>query len=82
MSRLNALADKEPAVWEQVEALIRQKQTKAYGEAVSLLAQLRELAEHRGQAAEFRMRVQSLQAQFSTLSGLKSRMIAARLIAR
>ncbi len=78
--RLEALALREPDVWATVMALIPKKQSNAYEEAVKLLSELLELAEHQGKTDAFRARVKAIQEQFPTLSSLKSRMRQARLI--
>ncbi len=48
LQALQALATREPQVWRHVEELCERKQAKAYDEAVALLCQLRDLAQHRG----------------------------------
>jgi len=80
LRRLEELAQREPSAWEHVTALISQKTTKAYDEAVFQLCELRELADHRGERAQFNARVDRIQAEYSRLSALTSRMRSAHLI--
>ena len=58
---LDALADREPAIWKQIEGLIAMKQPKGYDYAVTLLVDLRDLAARKG-GADFRQRVEGLRA--------------------
>jgi hypothetical protein len=79
--RLKALAEKEAQVWEQVRALISQKTAKGYDEAVKHLKELRELAQYERKTDEFTARIRQIQEDFPTLTGLKSRLRDAGLIA-
>lgn len=58
---LDALAGREPAIWQQVEGLIASKQPKGYDQAVTLLVDLRDLAARKN-GADFRRRVEELRA--------------------
>ena len=80
IKRLNAIAQQEPELWKQAFALIKTKQTKTYDEAVKLLTELRELAQHLGRPEEYESRLSQIQQEFSSLSGLKSRLRRAELI--
>jgi len=50
---LRSLSGKENEIWLKIESLISTKQPARYDEAVRLLVDLRDLAEHRGKAADF-----------------------------
>lgn len=77
--RLNELAEKEPAVWDQVFALIEQKKAKAYDEAVNLLVQLRELAEYQERRDAFAAQIHKIHEDYQRLRALRSRMDRAGL---
>jgi hypothetical protein len=81
-ARLEALALRETAVWNQVIALIDQKQVKSYEEAIRFMLDLRELAQYQQQEATFTARIEGIRARYPSLSGLKSRMIDAKLITK
>jgi hypothetical protein len=57
---LDALAQRAPQAWQQVEALIQTRQPKRYDEAVQLLRDLCDLADRQGKTAEVRARLQAL----------------------
>ncbi|MGE3270317.1 MAG: hypothetical protein AB7P40_16305 [Chloroflexota bacterium] len=57
---LDRLADREDWLWQRVEELVGQKQARPYDEAVTLLVDLRDLAERRIQLREFRDRLATL----------------------
>ncbi len=71
---LEALAPKEVQTWERVMELIALKQTKSYEEAVALLIDLRDLAEHQEQLPEYIRRLQKLKSDFSTRPALLARL--------
>ncbi|MFM7792313.1 MAG: hypothetical protein ACKO90_30830, partial [Microcystis panniformis] len=67
-------AKREAQVWQQVESLIQQAQSKPYDEAVKLLVKLRDLAEYQNQLAVFQERLDRIYEQYSNRSGLKRRL--------
>ena len=77
--KLEALAQQEGQVWEQVQSLIGHKHARAYDEAIKLLIDLRDLARHRGQGDSFQARIAQLAEEYRTRSGLLSRLHHARL---
>jgi hypothetical protein len=72
--RLNELTEKEPAVWDQIFALIEQKKAKAYDEAVRLLVQLRELAEYKERRDAFDAKIHKIHEDYQRLRALRDRM--------
>ena len=78
--KLEALAEREPAAWSQVKALIERKQARAYDEAVALLSELRDLANHRKQHDRFDAQIDALQAEYSNRPALLERFQKAGLI--
>jgi hypothetical protein len=78
--KLEEMAPREPQVWEQVHALIEQKKVKAYDEAVKLLIELRELAQHFGQLDRFNARVNQITADYRNRPALRSRLERAGLV--
>lgn len=77
---LSALAPKEAKLWEEVFRLIALKQSKPYDEAIKHLRNLRDLAEHQGQLAQFKLRIQKMQTDYSNRPGLLSRLQQAGLL--
>jgi hypothetical protein len=80
--KLETLAKREPQLWDQVMSLIAQKQIKAYDQAVEILKDLRELAADRHQSDRFVARVEEIQQTRPSLSGLRSRLKTAGLLAK
>lgn len=72
--KMEALAPKASALWEQVYALIGEKKTKAYDEAIGLILQLRDLSEYQGQTVPFQEQINLIYAKYPTLNGLHSRL--------
>ncbi|NUO83219.1 hypothetical protein HUU05_24365 [candidate division KSB1 bacterium] len=79
IARVNALVAQEPELWNKVLQRINLRKPKAYDEAVSILKQLREAAEHLEQVDRFNAKIAQLQRDHSTLFGLKSRLKRAGL---
>lgn len=78
--RLEALALREAEAWNEVHALIEQKQSRSYDEAVALLCELRDLALYRHEAPEFKAQVAFIQAKYTKRPGLLGRLQTAGLI--
>ena len=76
---LEALAKRETAAWEDIDALIQKGTSKSYDEVVPLLLKLRDLADHQNQKLKFLTRLQQLHDQYSSRSGLKRRLLKANL---
>jgi len=77
---LQALAAREPQVWQEVEALIEEKKSNAYDSAVRLLRDLRDLAASRGEVAGFEQRMVDIERTYSSRSALLRRMRESRLL--
>ncbi|MEW6211265.1 MAG: hypothetical protein AB1631_23065 [Acidobacteriota bacterium] len=80
IKRLNEMSKREPQMWDEVFALIAKKQPKAYDDAIRLLVDLRDLAEHLGQPERFQSRINGIYEQYSNRPGLLDRMRRARLL--
>jgi hypothetical protein len=80
IEELEALAQRGDAVWEEVNTLIQRGQAKPYDEAVELLVKLRDLAEHQGQQAAFRERLDRIHEEYSRRYSLMRRLRNAGLI--
>jgi hypothetical protein len=78
--QLEALAAREPQVWQEVEACIEEKKSNAYDRAVALLRDLRDLATSRGDVAGFEQRMADIEHTYSNRSALLRRMRESRLI--
>jgi hypothetical protein len=81
-SPLEALAPLAEIVWQTVSELIELKQSKPYDQAVARLVDLRDLAEYQGTLEAFNSRLQQLQQQYRSRSGLLNRLYDAGLLTR
>jgi uncharacterized Zn finger protein len=79
MEELEALSQREAAVWQEVDRLIQTSQAKAYSEAVTLLRQLRDLADYKGTQAAFEERLRQLTQQYARRSSLQAALKSAGL---
>lgn len=76
---LEALAKRETAAWEDIDALIQKGTSNSYDEVVPLLLKLRDLADYQKQQVKFLTRLQQLHNKYSSRSGLKRRLLKANL---
>jgi len=74
LAELEALAKRGDAVWNEVDALIRQGQAKPYDEAVQLLKNLRDLAEHQRRTVAFQAQLDRIHDEYSRRSALMRRL--------
>ena len=76
IQELEALAQREAAVWQEVDQLIQTYQPNTYKQAVALLVELRDLARHKGAQAAFQARIDHIHQQYarrpSLIASLKS----------
>jgi hypothetical protein len=80
LERLEALAKRKEETWQKVYALIEHMQGKSYDEAVALLQQLWELAQHQGQESAFQERLDAIWEQYPRRRGLLRRLQEAKLL--
>jgi hypothetical protein len=76
---LDSLVGREPELWQRVEQWIATKQPKRYDEAVSLLADLRDVANERGNGPEFTAKMETLRQQHAQKLSLIKRLQVAGL---
>ena len=76
---LEALAKRETAAWEDIDALIQKGTSNSYDEVVPLLLKLRDLADYQKQQIKFLTRLQQLHNKYNSRSGLKRRLLKANL---
>jgi hypothetical protein len=76
---LEVLAKKEGKVWEEIDTLIQKKQGISYDSAVSLLVQLRDLAEYQNRLSGFRQKLERLREEYSNRPGFLERLRTAKL---
>jgi hypothetical protein len=76
---LDALARREDAAWEEVFALIEQKNASGYDQATKLLTDLHDLAVRQQQAAIFHQRLDSITSTYANRTALLRRLRDARL---
>ena len=77
---LKSLAGKEEILWVKVEELIATKQMKRYDEAVSLLQDLRDLADLRGRNSDFSSHLNTLLTQHLRKGTLVDKVRRAKLL--
>jgi hypothetical protein len=77
---LDELATRQEATWKRAEALIEEKKAKAYAEAVSLLIDLRDVAERGKATARFRAQLAKLLGRYTTRRALLDRVTRSGLI--
>jgi hypothetical protein len=80
IQELEALAQREATVWQEVDQLIQTSQAKAYKEAVRLLEQLRNLADYQGTQVAFEARLRQLTEQYARRHSLIAALKAAGLM--
>jgi hypothetical protein len=80
IAELEALARRGDTPWDEVDALIRRSQAKAYDEAVRLLVKLKELAVYQGQEVVFQARMAEISDQYQRRYSLIERFRKAKLI--
>jgi hypothetical protein len=71
---LDALAPREDAIWEEVIALIEQKNAAGYDRATKLLVDLRDLAARQRQQATFEARLDKIVSTYANRSALLRRL--------
>jgi hypothetical protein len=80
LAQLDALAKREEQVWARVPGLLAQRTASGYSEAVAHLAELRDLAVHRGQRDAFDARLRELLAPYATSAALQRRLREKKLV--
>jgi hypothetical protein len=82
IGELEALAQRQPEAWAEVETLIGQRQAKAYDEAVDLLVRLRDLTRYQGEETSFQQHLDRICEQYSRRPALLRRLRDAGLADR
>jgi len=78
--QLAKIAKNEQALWDGVRQLVATRTASSYAQAVGILCDLRDLADHRGERPAFDARVLEIRDANPTLRSLLQRMRDARLI--
>jgi predicted Fe-S protein YdhL (DUF1289 family) len=76
---LDEIAGREPQLWARIDNLIAATQPKSYDEAVSLLIDLRDLAQREGTDRQFRMRLEAIHVAHARKSSFIRRLHKAGL---
>ena len=79
--RLDSLVGKESHLWTEVDKCVATKQPKRYDEAVSLLQDLHDLADRKGEEAEFSQRMSAFGLEHARKTSLVARCRKANLLA-
>ena len=77
--RLDGLAAEGDAPWKRVEEMIAAKKTSEYDLAVSLLRDLREVAERQDEAEQFSKRVLGIRERYPNRPALQERLDKAKM---
>lgn len=80
LAKLEALAKREAQVWASIPGLLAKRTASGYDEGVGLLAELRDLAAHRGQQATFKARLAEVTAPYVGSPALQRRLKEQRLV--
>jgi FtsZ-interacting cell division protein YlmF len=76
---LDEIAGREPQLWARIDSLIAATQPKSYDEAVSLLIDLRDLAQREGTDRQFRMKLEAIHVAHARKSSFIMRLAKADL---
>jgi hypothetical protein len=82
LAKLEALARREAQAWASIPALLAKRTAGSYDEGVALLAELRDLAVHRGQQQAFSTRLAQVLAPYAASPALQRRLREKRLVER
>lgn len=80
LAKLEALAKREAQVWASIPALLAKRTASGYDEGVALLAELRDLAVHRGQRVAFDARLAEMTGPYAGSPALQRRLREKRLV--
>jgi hypothetical protein len=80
LATLEALAQREAQAWASVPNLLAKRTASGYDEGVALLAELRDLAVHRGQRAAFTTRLAEVTMPYAGSPALQRRLKEKRLV--
>lgn len=80
LTKLKNIEGNESSLWIEVYSLIKHKKSNAYDEAVQHLRSLKELAVHKDRYGDFKEKVLTIMQENKNLSGLKRRIISAKLM--
>ncbi|MDQ2997150.1 MAG: hypothetical protein M3R61_08865, partial [Chloroflexota bacterium] len=80
LAKLDALAQREQQVWAQLPELLALRSASGYDQAVAQLAELRDLAVHRGQRTTFDAQLNDLLAPYATSAALLRRLREQKLL--
>jgi hypothetical protein len=77
---LQALASREPKLWDEVDTLLLESKPQNYNRAVTILSQLRDLAEYQKTLPEFQRRMTKISQRYPNRRSLIAKFKEARLI--
>ena len=80
LAKLDALAKREEQVWAALPSLLARRNANGYDQAVAHIADLRDLAVHRGQRAAFDDRLIDLLVPYATSAALLRRLREKKLV--
>lgn len=80
LEKLQKLAETETALWAKLPGLIEQTKASTYDQAVNILKDLHELAQHQNQLQEFREKIEQLKERYGKSQALMRRFRDAQLL--
>jgi hypothetical protein len=80
LAKLADVAKREDLIWQSIPELLAKQTASGYDEGVALLAELRDLAMHRGKRAAFASRLAEVIAPHARSSALQRRLKEHRLV--
>ncbi|MDP3433675.1 MAG: hypothetical protein Q8T04_12010 [Bacteroidota bacterium] len=81
VQKMLKLEGQEIEIWAEVYRLIAEKNAKGYDGAIKLLKELKDLSIYKNRFSDFCNKLEMVRTKYSRLSGLTSRIMAAKLIA-
>lgn len=80
LKKLDNIAQQQEQLWARIPSLIEQKKASTYDEALTILKDLRDLAVHQQQMAEFQDKLAAIRSQYPSSQGLNRRLKEAKLV--
>jgi FMN phosphatase YigB (HAD superfamily) len=80
LEELKKIENEEDFLWDRIDLLIYEKNTKSYDEAIKLLKDLKKLAIYKEKFNNFCDKIENIKLKNTKLSALKSRIEQAKLI--
>ncbi|MCA0454299.1 MAG: hypothetical protein LCI00_10030 [Chloroflexi bacterium] len=80
LKKLKNIAKQQEQLWARIPTLIEQKKASTYDEALTILKDLRDLADHEQRMTEFQDKLEAIRSQYPRSQGLNRRLQEAKLV--